>query len=82
MVDIIMEKDADLAQKILSGKLRVSHDNIIELSRLPQENIKRLNKTLSKEGLIILSSPISSVDFNGSGLWNLVPRPSLKRRFR
>ena len=51
MVDIIMEKDADLAQKILSGKLRVSHDNIIELSRLPQENIKRLNKTLSKEGI-------------------------------
>ena len=51
MIDIIMEKDSDLAQKILSGKLRISHDNIIELSRLPQENIKRLNKSLSKEGI-------------------------------
>ena len=49
MVDIVMEKDADLAQKILSSKLRISHDNIIELSRLPQENIKRLNKSLSKD---------------------------------
>ena len=51
MVDIIMEKDGDLAQKILSGKLRISHENIIELSRLPQENIKRLNKSLSKDGI-------------------------------
>lgn len=51
MIDIIMEKDTDLAQKILAGKVRISHDNIIELSRLPQENIRKLNRSLSKDGV-------------------------------
>lgn len=50
-VDIIMKKDSDLAQKILSGKIRISHENIIELSRLPQENIQRLNKSISQDGI-------------------------------
>lgn len=74
MVDIIMEKDADLAQKILSGKLRVSHDNIIELSRLPQENIKRLNKTLSKEGIdhIVISDILRGFQ------WKRVVEPRTK----
>ena len=74
MVDIIMEKDADLAQKILSGKLRVSHDNIIELSRLPQENIKRLNKTLSKDGIdhIVISDILRGFQ------WKRVVEPRTK----
>ena len=41
MVDIIMEKDADLAQKILSGKLRVSHDNIIEPELFTEQYLNR-----------------------------------------
>lgn len=75
MVDIVMEKDADLAQKILSGKLRISHDNIIELSRLPQENIKRLNKSLSKDGIehIVISDILRGFQ------WKRVVEPRTKQ---
>ena len=74
MVDIIMEKDGDLAQKILSGKLRISHENIIELSRLPQENIKRLNKSLSKDGIehIVISDILRGFQ------WKRVVEPRTK----
>lgn len=70
-----MEKDADLAQKILSGKLRISHDNIIELSRLPQENIKRLNKSLSKDGIehIVISDILRGFQ------WKRVVEPRTKQ---
>ena len=75
MVDIVLEKDADLAQKILSGKLRISHDNIIELSRLPQENIKRLNKSLSKDGIehIVISDILRGFQ------WKRVVEPRTKQ---
>lgn len=75
MVDIVMEKDADLAQKILSGRLRISHDNIIELSRLPQENIRRLNKSLSKDGIehIVISDILRGFQ------WKRVVEPRTKQ---
>ena len=74
MVDIVMEKDADLAQKILSGRLRISHDNIIELSRLPHENIRRLNKSLSKDGIehIVISDILRGFQ------WKRVVEPRTK----
>lgn len=75
MVDIVMEKDADLAQKILSGKLRISHDNIIELSRLPQENIRKLNKSLAKDGVahIVISDILRGFQ------WKRVVEPRTKQ---
>lgn len=50
-MDIIREKNVEIVQKILNGQLKISQDNIIELSRLPQEHIQKLNKTVSEEGL-------------------------------
>jgi hypothetical protein len=47
-IEDIAGKEADLASKILSGKLKISHNNIIELSRLPKENLRSLNSNLSE----------------------------------
>jgi hypothetical protein len=48
-IDAIFEKAPDIARKILSGKLKISHENLIELSRHPKENIKNLNNNISSE---------------------------------
>ena len=45
-VDDLKRKSPEIAQKILTGKLRVSHENIIELSRLPIEDINGLKRLL------------------------------------
>lgn len=37
--------------KIFSGKLKISHENVIELARLPKGNIRTLNEHLSKSGI-------------------------------
>lgn len=47
-IDNIYSKNASIVQKILSGKLRISQDNIIELSRLPKEEVRALNHSLSE----------------------------------
>jgi len=41
-LDKIAAKDKDIAEKILSGQMRISHENVLELSYLPNEDIKRL----------------------------------------
>ena len=45
-VDDLKRKSPEIAEKILNGKLRVSHENIIELSRLPIEDINGLKRLL------------------------------------
>lgn len=45
-VDDLKRKSPEIVQRILNGKLRVSHENIIELSRLPIEDINGLKKLL------------------------------------
>ena len=54
--------------------MRISHDNIIELSRLPQENIRRLNKSLSKDGIehIVISDILRGFQ------WKRVVEPRTK----
>ena len=47
-LDAIAEKEPQMLTRILYGKLKISHDNIVELSRMPKENIRRLNKNLSE----------------------------------
>lgn len=41
-MDNISKKDKDIAQKILSGEMRISHENVLELSHLPNEDLKKL----------------------------------------
>ena len=50
-LDNIREKSARIVDKILAGEIRVSHENVIELSRLPIEDIHGLERLLA-EGAI------------------------------
>lgn len=50
-IDIVWEKEADIVRKIFSGKLKISHQNVLELSRLPKYNLRTLNEHLSTDGI-------------------------------
>ena len=50
-IDIVWEKEADIIRKIFSGKLKISHQNVVELSRLPKTHIRTLNEQLSNDGI-------------------------------
>ena len=45
-LDEIRAKGPEITNKILNGNLRVSHENVIELSRLPIEDINGLKRLL------------------------------------
>ena len=48
-VNLIFDQDTVFAKTILSGKLRLSHENIIELSRLRPEEIRAVAKSSIEE---------------------------------
>ncbi len=50
-LDDIRTIEPDIANKILMGKLRVSHDNTIEIARLPKEEILALKQLLNESGI-------------------------------
>jgi len=56
-LDIILEKCPEIAKKILSGNIKVSHDNLINLSKLSKEELTSLLDYLSEgtEGQITYS---------------------------
>lgn len=50
-IDILFRKSPDIAKLTLSGKLRISQENVIELSKLPEETILQLrDKIIKSEG--------------------------------
>ena len=54
-IDIIFEHDADFAYELLMGKVKVSHDNTIELSRLTAEELHGLARAVQEDGLTHLT---------------------------
>ena len=48
-IEEIGKKEPDLVSKILAGQYKISHINIIELSKLPAEDIKRINRKLEMD---------------------------------
>ena len=48
-VDSIFDHNEELAKQILLGKTKVSHENILELSRLMPEELKKLAHTVAKD---------------------------------
>ena len=68
-IDSIRDKEPAIAQKILSGKLRISHENIIELERLPTKELKALNETLSKSNI----DHITYSDIRHELIWKTLP---------
>lgn len=47
-IDNIFQKEPSIVEKILSGKLKISHDNIVELARFPRENIRKLSSHINR----------------------------------
>jgi len=47
-IDIIEQKEPKMAEKILSGAVKVSYENVARLSSLPQEKITEVNKSIEK----------------------------------
>ena len=47
-IDEIAKKEPALAAKILSGKYKISHENIIELSHLPVAELKKINSRVER----------------------------------
>ena len=45
----IFDQDITFAKNILSGKVRISHENIIELARLRPEEIRAIAKSSAEE---------------------------------
>lgn len=70
-VDSLREKEPAISAKILSGKLKISHENIIELERLPVRDLKALNETLSKSHI----DHITYSDIRHELIWKTVPQP-------
>lgn len=70
-IDSINEKEPAISQKILSGKLKISHENLIELERLPTRDLKALNESLSKSHI----DHITYSDFRHELIWKAVPQP-------
>ncbi len=50
-LDNVLSKNQAIVNKILSGRLRISHDNIIELSRLPRDEVCALDVSLSENNI-------------------------------
>jgi hypothetical protein len=75
-IDSIFSKEPELSEKILSGVLRISHDNIIELSHLPHDSLKSLNQNLSAEHI----ERIGYSEMRHELLWKKLPVPSLPKQ--
>ena len=56
-IDTIYDNSEELAKMILLAKVRVSHENIIELSRLTSDEIKNLSRSVIEEGIDHLTFP-------------------------
>ncbi len=51
-LDTIFDIAPDLAKNILLGKMKVSHENVIELSRLSLENIQKISQAALTGGVV------------------------------
>ena len=67
-MDILASKDPDIASKILSGKYKVSHKNVVELSKLTPPDIKKAERKLKQmREPFVRSDKIRTVLFSSSG---------------
>lgn len=75
-IDNVCAKDSSIVQKILSGKLRISQDNIIELSRLPKEEVRALNHSLSENN----TERIGYSEMRHELQWQRLPSAPLRKK--
>lgn len=79
-LDEIRAKGPEITNKILNGNLRVSHENVIELSRLPIEDINGLKRLLESGSI----DRIGYSQLRHELRWQRLPtgKPDYRRRER
>lgn len=77
-LDDIADKCPDIVSRIRSGKLRISHANIVELARLPKFELDSLNKYLIEEHI----EHLSYLDMKRELQWKNVVTISPKKKDR
>ena len=48
-IDVLTTKEPAIVPKILSGQVKISHENIVELARLSAPEVKQLSRSISSE---------------------------------
>lgn len=74
----IREKETNIVTKILSGQLRISHENIVELDRLPAYEIQALNNVITENRI----TKISYSEIRHELQWNYTHNNEPKRKRR
>ena len=50
-IDAIREKEPEISEKLLMDQIRISHENIIEISRLTRDDLKHIKNILFSKGM-------------------------------
>ena len=74
-IDILAEKAEVLVLGILSGKIKIAHENVIELSRLSAQKLKLLHKKTIKDDRYFVGYTNSRKKFNNH---SKLPETSVK----
>lgn len=53
-IDNLADSDKELVPKILSGQTKISYENVIELAKLPEQELKRISKQLVRNERIFV----------------------------
>ncbi len=76
-MDYIFDQSTDLAQRILLNRIRVSHENVIELSRLRPEEVRSIALAAERDGADHLSLSYIRNEVKWS---HIIPRAPISRR--
>lgn len=77
-VDALNQKEPEIVKKILSGRLKISQTNIVELARLPKNEIKRINTNINNSALEQISFSDMRHEMNSRRYMDYSP-PSRKK---
>jgi len=78
-LDIILEKSKDLVIRILTGNLKISHSNLVELSRLSKEHLTMLSGYLNDEQLTRVSYSQMRHELQWKKVTTAVEKPATHR---
>ncbi|MBQ8667578.1 MAG: hypothetical protein IJ526_12040 [Lachnospiraceae bacterium] len=81
-VDVIFDQSREFARSILSGEIRISHENMIELSRLKPDEIRAVAKSAGEENLERISLSYIRNEVKWSHVQQRAPSSRRERRER
>lgn len=79
-LDVVFDQSSDFARTILMGELRVSHDNMLELSRLKSDEIRAIAKAVSEDKLERISISYIRNEVKWSHVQQRAPSAHRERR--